>query len=265
MKFLIAFILIVCICMPAHSQDNGDKKSMAVSFGEKGLRVSVRPAVAGKARVDWNRIYNPRANNFISLGAGVDYLFPVAKDLSVVAGIHGLWHGSNFSFYVAGTAFQPPLDFDLDHRGKTSGGLENGLISAQIRIEKRWWDRYRNAWTLGIGAALNDCATSEVETSYSAYQNGQWIQYAYLFYNAQNGGKPFMSANLMAGRWWKIGNRQCFMTSIVADYSFSYFAKGYYTIQPPGKPEIRGNYKIDGSYLGIDFAYVIPKKLRTKN
>jgi len=254
-------VVLILVFISTFGQRSKDDEDANYYFPENGFRISVRPSLARKAYVTPNNNYHPSASNFISLGAGIDYCYHINKYFSLITGLHGLWHGSNFSFFVAGNEFQPPLGYDIDESGPTSGDLQNALISLQTTLEKKWFTRNNKIWSTGLGLAINYSPLNDFDNGYSASQNGQQVFFAQMSYDASNGRRPFLSAHIMAGRYWKLGKRQSVSTNLVMDYSFRYFAKGYYSFHIPGKPEITGEYKIDGSYFGIDIAYDLPPKM----
>ncbi len=229
-------------------------------FLNNQFRISVRSALARKAIVARNETYNPGASNFISLAAGIDYCCHFNESFSLITGLHGLWHGSNFTFFVSGKNFQPELGYDLIERGPTSGDLQQGLISLQSTIEKRWFTKKEKIWSTGLGLALNYSPNTTYDNYYSVLQNGQWVNYAWMGYDANNQSRPFFSAHAMVGYYWRIGKTNFLTTNLVIDYSFTYFAKGSYSFHIPGKPEVTGEYKIDGSYIGLDIGYNFTKR-----
>jgi hypothetical protein len=190
------------------------------------FRVSVRPALARKAKVTANEIYQPGASNFISLGAGIDYCYHINELFSLISGLHGLWHGSNFTFFVSGENFQPPLGYDLIEGGPTSGDLQHGLISIQSTLEKRWVTKQERIWNTGLGLALNYSPTTTYDNYYYVFHNGQSVNYAWMGYDANNQSRPFISAHAMGGYYWRIGKANFLVTNVIIDYSFTYFAKG---------------------------------------
>src|SRR5215212_7401321 len=127
MRTDIALLLSASILflLPAYGQlSSKDTQYIASHFERNGARFSVRTALARKAFVTPNKTYRPGASNFISLGMGIDYCFHLGRSVSIITGLHGLWHGSNFTFFVHGKDFQPPLGFDLIETGPTSGDLQ---------------------------------------------------------------------------------------------------------------------------------------------
>ena len=120
-------------------------------FLNNQFRISVRPALARRAAVTPNETYKPGASNLISLGAGIDYSCNFNELFSLITGLHGLWHGSNFTFFVSGKNFQPQLGYDLIEEGHTSGDLQQGLISLQSTIEKRWFSQKEKFGVQGWG------------------------------------------------------------------------------------------------------------------
>ncbi|MBO9199414.1 MULTISPECIES: hypothetical protein [Niastella] len=267
MNDAIRHLFLLCLtCVawqPGNAQVSRRLSEETVSyFLANQFRISVRPALARKASVTPNATYDPGASNFISLGAGIDYYCHFSESFSLITGLHGLWHGSNFTFLVPKTVFQPELDYDLDQSGSISGGLNHGLLSLQSTLEKRWFSKKETIWSAGLGLALNYSLTTNYEFDYNVYHNGQLVNYAWLGYNANNQSKPFLSAHAMAGRYWKIGKDRFIITNFVIDYSFTNFAKGYYSFNVPGKPVVTGDYKIDGSYAAIDVSYPLSRKKR---
>jgi hypothetical protein len=262
MRTLLLFtLMILCIADPLAAQETPDDVPASERpFLRNGFRVSVRPSLARKANVTPDETYQPGASHFISLGAGLDYACHFSPEWSLITGLHGLWHGSNFTFFVPGSSFQPPLDFDLAHEGPTSGGLEHGIISARATLEKRWFSKKGTIWNTGLGVGYNYSPTTGYQMTYAAYQNGQTTEYAYLMHNPYNDAKPFVTAHLMLGRYWQPGRKTLLLANFVANYSFSNFIRGQYVFQIPGKPVVTGNYNIDGSYIGLDICYMLPKK-----
>ena len=223
------------------------------------LRISVRPSIARKAMVTTNETYSPGASNFISLGAGIDYCYHINESFSLISGLHGLWHGSNFTFFVSGKEFQPELGYDLVEEGPISGDLQHGLLSLQTTLEKRWFSKKEKIWATGLGLALNYSPTTTYDNDYYVFHNGQLVHYAWMGYDANNQAHPFLSGHVMAGYYWKIGKSNFLVTNLVIDYSFTYFVKGSYNFHIPGKSEVTGEYRIDGSYLGLDISYSFAK------
>ena len=262
MRTLLLFTLMLsCFSGRITAQETlDDVPASEIPFLRNGFRISVRPALARKANVTPDQNYHPGASHFISLGAGVDYACHLSPEWSLITGLHGLWHGSNFTFFVPRSSFQPPLDFDLAYEGPTSGGLEHGIISAKATLEKRWFGKKGSIWNTGLGVGYNYSPTTGYRVTYAAYQNGQTIDYAYLMHHPANDAKAFLTAHLMLGRYWQIGRKTLFLTNFVVNYSFSDFVRGQYIFQIPGRPVVTGSYNIDGSYIGLDICYMLPKR-----
>jgi hypothetical protein len=262
------FFLLFTICFllqTAKAQVSAQASEKTASyFLNDQFRVSIRPALARKARVTPNETYDPGASNFISLGAGIDYCYHINELFSLISGLHGLWHGSNFTFFVSGKNFQPELGYDLIEEGPTAGNLQHGLISLQSTLEKRWFSKKERIWSTGLGLALNYSPTTTYDNDYYVFHNGQLVNYAWMGYDANNQSKPFLSAHAMVGYYWKIAKADFLVTNFVIDYSFTYFAKGSYSFHIPGKPEVTGEYKIDGSYVGLDISYSFSKRKRKR-
>jgi len=259
---LLFLLLFTCLLLQTVNAQVSAQLSEKTSgyFLNNQFRISVRPSLARKARVSPNETYNPGASHFISLGAGIDYCRHFNESFSLITGLHGLWHGSNFTFIVSGKEFQPELGYDVIEKGPTSGGLQHALISLQSTLEKRWFSKKRKIWNTGLGLALNYSPASTYDNYYDVFHNGQAVNYAWMGYEANNQSRPFLSVHAMAGYYWKIGKSNFLVTNFVIDYSFTYFAKGYYSFHVPGKPEVTGEYKIDGSYIGLDISYNLPKR-----
>src|SRR5215212_2726726 len=94
------FLFIICFLLQTVKAQVSTRLSEKTTnyFLNNQFRISVRSALARKAKVTPNETYNPAASNFISLGAGIDYCCHFNESFSLVSGLHGLWHGSNFTF-----------------------------------------------------------------------------------------------------------------------------------------------------------------------
>jgi hypothetical protein len=260
------FLFITCLLLhPAKAQVSEGLSEKTVNyFLNNQVRISVRPAIAHKALVTPNETYNPGASNFISIGGGIDYCYHINELFSLISGLHGLWHGSNFTFFVSGKNFQPELGYDLIQEGPTSGDLEHGLISLQSTLEKRWFSKKERIWNSGLGLALNYSVVTGYNSDYIVFSNGQWVNYASRQYDANISSRPFLSVHAMAGYYWKISKANFLVTNLVIDYSRTYFATGSYSFHIPGKPEVTGEYKIDGSYIGLDISYSFPGRKKQR-
>jgi hypothetical protein len=260
------FLFTACFLLHTGNAQNpiGLSKKTVNYFLNNEFRISVRPAFARKAKVTPNDTYQPGASNFISLGAGIDYYCHFNEYFSLITGLHGLWHGSNFTYFVSGKNFQPELGYDIIENGRTSGALQNGLISLQSTLEKRWFSRKERIWSTAFGLALNYSPNTTYDNDYYVVRNGTWINYAWMGYDGNNQSRPFISAHVMAGQYWKIGKANFLITNLVLDYSFRYFSQGSYSFHIPGKSEVTGEYKFDGSYLGLDISYCFSKSKKRK-
>ena len=257
---VILSLLLTCSLNVLLAQPANDHEKNIQPFLRNGWRVSVKPSIAKKAKVTPNETYRPGASNFISLGAGIDYVCHFSPQWSLATGLHGLWLGSNFTFFVPRESFQPPISFDLEQKGPTSGGLEHGIISLQSTLEKRWFAPGGTIWNTGLGAAVNYSPTTGYQVGYMVYDNGRQMDYATLYHDTYSERKSFLSLHGMIGRYWKFGKRTLFLTNVVVSYSFSNFIEGMYVFSIPGRPEVSGRYAIDGTHIGLDISYILPSK-----
>lgn len=200
--------------------------------------------------------YNLGSSHRKAFGFGLNYHKNFSRELSLITGIHAAAPIRNFEYRIPGTAFTPPLGYELFHNGGISETVVF-ILRIPLTLEGRWFSGDKKYFYLSGGSSLNFSFINEEEETHAFYDaNNRRTQFLHLLIPEHNNNKPWLNIHAGAGKGWMLKNKDIVQAGLAANLSITKFIKGDFDILIAGQPPVYGKYTFKGSWAGITFNYI---------
>ena len=207
-------------------------------------------------------IYNIGAKSYECLEGGVGYHYSINKKYSIQTGVRGGGIMRDIQYYIPGADFNPPLSYDVRSYKRFD---KSGVVFFRIPffIERRFYKKAGVYWNAQAGISLLYSFMNEeiYESSIGDYYNRS-IRYLYSIFTPNNNQKPWLNYHVGGGLNLILKNKDVFRINLVGELSFTKFFRGYYSFEVPGKPSIKFDYGVTGSYVALEASYIRTKAKR---
>lgn len=240
---------------PIFSQEKDE--NFKTSSAKNYWGISVIPLSVAKTKIYGDKAkYQLHSRSQFGIEALFSYYYNIEKNYALVfsAGVNAL--SSRLYYTIPKEMFDPPTESDVKSN-KFSSGL--GLYNYKVQVEflRRWHARKINIWNLGGGVSLlyadaNGGETGEIHVS----ANGQSERHLTRFHKGGNDGKPWLNFHVSGGPMLILRSGDMLQVLLKMNYSPTNFLTGTYHFNVGNQPELSGQYKASGSYIGISIAYI---------
>ena len=207
-------------------------------------------------------IYNIGAKSYECLEGGIGYHYSINKKYSIQTGVRGGGIMRDIQYYIPGADFNPPLSYDVRSYKRFD---KSGVVFFRIPffIERRFHKKAGVYWNAQAGISLLYSFMNEeiYESSIGDYYNRS-IRYLYSIFTPNNNQKPWLNYHVGGGLNLILKNKDVFRINLVGELSFTKFFRGYYSFEVPGKPSIKFDYGVTGSYVALEASYIRTKAKR---
>jgi len=207
-------------------------------------------------------IYNIGAKSYECLEGGIGYHYSINKKYSIQTGVRGGGIMRDIQYYIPGADFNPPLSYDVRSYKRFD---KSGVVFFRIPffIERRFYKKAGVYWNAQAGISLLYSFMNEeiYESSIGDYYNRS-IRYLYSIFTPNNNQKPWLNYHVGGGLNLILKNKDVFRINLVGELSFTKFFRGYYSFEVPGKPSIKFDYGVTGSYVALEASYIRTKAKR---
>src|SRR5215203_490697 len=208
------------------------------------------------------RIYNIGTNSYECLEGGIGYHYSINKKYSIQTGIRGGGIMRDIRYYIPGADFNPPLPYDVRSYKRLD---KSGVVYFRVPffIERRFYKKAGVYWNAQIGISLlYSFMNEEINSTSTTDQNNRTIHYLYAIFTPNNNQKPWLNYHVGGGLNLILKNKDVFRINVVGELSFTKFFRGYYSFDIPGKPSIKFDYGVTGSYVALEASYIRTKAKR---
>jgi len=207
-------------------------------------------------------IYNIGTKSYECLEGGIGYHYSINKKYSIQTGVRGGGIMRDIQYYIPGADFNPPLSYDVRSYKRFD---KSGVVFFRIPffIERRFYKKAGVYWNAQAGISLLYSFMNEeiYESSIGDYYNRS-IRYLYSIFTPNNNQKPWLNYHVGGGLNLILKNKDVFRINLVGELSFTKFFRGYYSFEVPGKPSIKFDYGVTGSYVALEASYIRTKAKR---
>lgn len=232
-------------------------------YSENHLSLQFSYGRSPKAVINPNpHIYSISTKSYECLEGGIGYHYSINKQYSLQTGIR--WGGimRDIRYYIPGSEFNPPLSYDLESY-KTFDKYGVVYFRIPLFVERRFFAKPGKHWNVQAGASLLfSLQNEEINESIVWDQNLGPIRYLYALFTPNNNQKPWLNYHVGGGLNLLLKNKDILRINLVGELSFTKFFRGDYLIEVPGKPQIRFNYGVTGSYVALETSYIRTKAKR---
>lgn len=254
--FLFVHLFLLLSMERVSAQAVSDSIRNNFLFFKNHVSFSLMPAIVSNASTEGGERYNIGSSPQFGFDIGINYHYNMGKCYSLIYGLHGGVLGRNIEFSIPKNEFNPSTEEDIFSNKAPSRDMDLSYFKIPIELERRWVNA-KKIWNASVGVSVLYSFQNGGETSYILlYPSGQQTEYLYQEINTNNNNKPWLNYHLSGGRAWLLHNNNLLKANLVANVSFTDFAKGTYAFTIPGRPEVAGSYKVKGSYIGLSVSYV---------
>jgi len=204
-------------------------------------------------------IYNIGTNSYECLEGGIGYHYSINKKYSIQTGIRGGGIMRDIRYHIPGADFNPPLPYDTRSYKRLD---KSGVVYFRIPffIERRFYKKAGVYWNVQTGISLlYSFMNEEINSTSTTDQNNRTIHYLYAIFTPNNNQKPWLNYHVGGGLNLILKNKDVFRINLVGELSFTKFFRGYYSFDIPGKPSIKFDYGVTGSYIALEASYIRTK------
>ena len=204
-------------------------------------------------------IYNIGTNSYECIEGGIGYHYSINKKYSIQSGVRGGGIMRKIQYYIPGTAFNPPLSYDVRSYKRFDG---SGVVYFRVPffIERRFFKKPGVFWNAQIGISLlYSFMNEEIYSTSTMDQNNRYIPYLYSKFTPNNNQKPWLNYHIGGGLNLILKNKDVFRINLVGELSFTEFFRGYYSFTVPGNPPINFDYGVTGTYIALEASYIRTK------
>jgi hypothetical protein len=204
-------------------------------------------------------IYNIGTKSYECLEGGIGYHYSINKKYSIQSGVRCGGIMRDIRYYIPGADFTPPLSYDI-RSYKTFDKFGVVFFRIPFFIERRFFKKPGKYWNAQAGISLlYSFMNEEIYESVIVDQNNGSIRYLYSIFTPNNYQNPLLNYHVGGGLNLILKNKDVFRINLVGELSFTKFFSGYYSFDIPGKPSIKFDYGVTGSYVALEASYIRTK------
>lgn len=200
-------------------------------------------------------IYNIGTKSHECLEGGIGYHYSINKKYSIQTGVRGGGIMRDIRYHIPGTAFSPPLSYDMSSIDKS------GVVFFRVPffIDRRFFTKKEIYWNAQVGISLLYSFMNEEGFESWIIERNRSIRYLYSEFTPNNNQKSWLNYHIGGGLNLILKNKDIFRINLVGELSFTQFYRGYYSFTVPGKPPINFDYGVTGSYIALEVSYIRTK------
>ena len=125
-------------------------------------------------------------------------------------------------------------------------------------------ERQKKSWLAAAGMSVLYSIDSPWEFIGFIYfggissQNSQ--EYLHIDQMYDNGNKPWVNFHISGGHAWGLKRGNLLQAALKLNYSPVDFAVGIYNFHVGNQPDVIGEYKLSGSYIGLSLSYIFSRR-----
>ncbi len=272
MKILLLFCLSF-YTVTSFSQDSAasHKKTIPAKqlFKPSHFGFTVIPFLVQKGKIaEQKGNYSPGSDVITGIEAGAEYRYNIKTDYSLIAGIHGVVSGRDYTLHIPKKEFTLPLKYDMDISAPYSRQYDF-YLSVPVWVEKRFRTKRNHHWNLnaGINVRFYYGRLSERDGAYGYYINQQPLHVFDMQLKVGNDAWPWINYNIGGGYSFRLRNENFLRINALINLSDFHPVQGSYTIDVTGKEISTGKYSANMAYAGLSVSYILTrakKQLRNK-
>ena len=256
----ICLSLLIVLSIPVFAQKNNtatenssDKfywgVSIAPSLIEKGhihgdknkYQISSTPQFGGEVLI--NYYYNFESNYVLVFSAGAellvhDFNYEIPKEMFDSVG------GTNISFNPVG-----PIK------------MSSSYLKAQAEVQSKFHKKHKKSWVGVVGLSIlypiqgGDEYSAGILWGSNSQSAEEYLLIQYDYYEQ----RPLLNFHISGGHEWILNRGNLLQANVKVNFSPVTFAYATYRFNVGNQPEVSGNYRISGSYIGLCISYVFAR------
>jgi hypothetical protein len=262
-KFFRLYLCSIFLPLLGISQTQIDEVDLFIPGTYWGI--SLTPAIMSKAKISGNTSkYNISSNPQVGAEVLIDYYYKLSKSTCLVFSGGGSVLGYNFNYDINKNMFSPPTGGNITANKAFARNMDIFYFRVQAEVQKIVLKGLKRAWVISTGlSVLYSVQNSEEINYYVAFSNNADLNYLNRYQNNNNGGKPWVNVHLTGGRQWMLNKGNAVQLKLKVNYSPISFLKGTYSFDIGNEPSLSGDYKVSGSYIGLNFSYILSRSHKT--
>lgn len=264
MKTFILIFLSSCTLV-SFAQDSAarHKKPIPVKqlFKPSHIGFTVIPFFTQKAKISEQKgNYAPGADIMTGIEAGAEYRLNFKTNYSLIAGIHGVVSGRDYTLHIPKEDFVLPLKYGIDIT-KSYSRQYDYLLSVPVWAERRFNTKKGNHWNLdaGINVRFYYGRLFETDGAYGYHTNQQPIRVYDMKLKIGNDAWPWINYNIGGGYSFRLRNQNFLRVNALVNLSGFEPVRGSYTIDVTGKELSTGAYSAKMEYAGLSVSYILTR------
>ncbi len=263
MKNIFLFLFAMC-SLSCLAQDSATRRKPVPArqlFKPSHIGFTVVPFLVRKAKISEQKgAYSPGSDIMTGIEGGAEYRINFKTDYSLVAGVHGVVSGRDYTLKIPKEDFILPLKYDIDVSA-TQSRLYDFCLAVPIWMEKRWRTKNNNHWniTAGINVRFFYGRLFEEDGAYGYYINQQPLRVFDMNLKVGNDAWPWINYNIGGGYSFRLRNQNFLRLNLMTNLSGFKPVRGAYTIDVTGKALSTGRYTADMSYAGLSVSYILTR------
>ncbi|MBI1780880.1 MAG: hypothetical protein HYR66_05865 [Sphingobacteriales bacterium] len=258
LKYIINLSLLILSAIPVYSQK--EKKYADITSPKFYWGVTVTPSLYSKAHIydnagEYQAGFTRRAGGEIL----INYYYNATPDLAIVFSAGGGSLAQQFRYLVSKETFNSATGMNV--LVALTGPLNTATfyIKTQGEVQYKFAKMQNKNWfgTAGLALLYSLESTSEYsEAILTSSSSSNAIEYVSIIQdNNNNNRKPWINFHIGIGYEWKLNSINFLQAGLKFNYSPIKFVSGTYQFDIGNLPEVKKNYAVSGSYLGINVSY----------
>jgi hypothetical protein len=262
-KFFRLYLCSIFLPLLGFSQTQIDEADLFFPVTYWGI--SLTPTIMSKAKISGNTAkYNISSNPQVGAEVMIDYYYNFSKNTCLVFSGGGSVLGFNFNNDINKNMFSPTTGGNISANKAAARNMDIFYFRFQAAVQKIVFKGLKRAWVISTGLAVLYSLQNSEEINYNvAYPDNVDLNYLNRYQNNNNGGKPWVNVHLTGGRQWMFNNCNAIQLKLKVNYSPISFLKGTYSFDVGNEPSLSGDYKVSGSYIGLNFSYILSRSHKT--
>lgn len=250
----LSLCLVSCLSLFAQKEEHSFSNAKPKDY----WGVSAIPLVTTKTKINGDPgRYGLKGRRQSGAELLVHYYLNFKENYSLVFSGGMIVFGSRLDYTIPKEMFDPQAASDITPNKYQSSGMQFSNYKVQAELQKRWPGGKNNHWNLAGGLSLLfSFAENAGQTGIMyVYPDGQTKQYLTRYEQVNNNGKPWFNFHVSGGQEWILKSKSIVQLNLKVNFSPVNPATGTYIFTTGIQPDLGGDYKTSGSYIGISTAY----------